>query len=182
MWRRRPSPGSSSGAGSTRAEPFVRDGFSLWLATLPRPHVDQRHPAHGPCRHESVVAASRRATGILGRGASGEIRGHIRDNRRRQTWLRSNRVAVRYGSGGAYLSARGKHVWLEVGSGGGPNERWSAAQLFASRDGGMTWRLVSAHARSGSGTLPGFGWLVFTSAQDGFASAGLGNGAGLTGL
>ncbi|MDA8346505.1 MAG: hypothetical protein M0Z66_13630 [Thermaerobacter sp.] len=88
------------------------------------------------------------------------------------TWVRGKRVAVRYGTGGAYLSARGKHVWLEVGIGGTTN---AAAQLFTSRDGGMTWRLVSKHTPSGSGTLPGFGWLVFASAQVGFTSPGLGN-------
>ncbi len=91
-----------------------------------------------------------------------------------KAWMHGKRVAVRYGTGGAYLAARGKHLWLEVGNNGGPN---AAAQLFTSRDGGMTWQLVSRHTLSGSGTLPGFGWLVFTSAHDGFTSTGLGNAA-----
>ena len=88
-----------------------------------------------------------------------------------KTWMQGKRVPVLYGDGGAYLATRGRDVWLEVG-GGAHNE---AAQLFTSRDGGMTWRLVAKHAPNGSGTLPGFGWLVFTSAQDGFTCSNFGN-------
>ena len=88
-----------------------------------------------------------------------------------KTWTQGQRVPVLYGDGGAHLAARGKDVWLEVG--GAAHDE--AAQLFVSRDGGMTWRLIAKHAPDGSGTLPGFGWLVFTSAQDGFTCSNFGN-------
>ncbi|MDA8346498.1 MAG: hypothetical protein M0Z66_13595 [Thermaerobacter sp.] len=91
-----------------------------------------------------------------------------------KTWTQGQRVPVLYGDGGAHLAARGKDVWLEVG--GAAHDE--AAQLFTSRDGGMTWRLVAKHAPNGLGTLPGFGWLVFTSAQDGFTCSN-GENAGI---
>ncbi len=88
-----------------------------------------------------------------------------------KTWMQGKRVPVLYGDGGAYLATRGKDVWLEVGGAA----HYEAAQLFTSRDGGMTWRLVAKRAPNGSGTLPGFGWLVFTTAQDGFTCSNFGN-------
>jgi len=99
-----------------------------------------------------------------------------------RTWVQGDALRVRYGGAGAQLAVRGRDAWLEVGSGGGPGARRSAAELFASRDGGLTWRLVAAHAPHGSGALPGFGWLVFTQARTGFTSTGVGHGSGLAGL
>ncbi len=86
-------------------------------------------------------------------------------------WTFGRPVSVRFGQGGAYLSSFGPNVWLEVG---GPyRPQGAAAQLLASQDGGYTWQLVAetgAHP-STIGTLPGFGWVVFTGEKVGFTSA-----------
>jgi len=96
-----------------------------------------------------------------------------------KAWTHGPAVPITYGDGNGYLDAVGPDVFMEIGAPGMANAL--PAQLFASTDGGLTFRLVTQSATSSSSrnSFPGFGPVVFLTAQDGFTAPVHGGTTGL---